>query len=177
MDNYKKTGEKDNSLLKERTCEALFLQFKEPIVYDLYIPNCHEIYSLIVIAGKILNGQKIIPSKVNCISTRQDVFENILKKEYFSGLSKKVFFGIHNSIDESKQKHSELFNYMMYREDILGSERHITKGTWFRFREGKRKEIEDIVNNYFKTFELEDFDKIGKIIKPYIGLTNSPGKL
>ncbi|MFZ1970943.1 MAG: hypothetical protein WAU65_02060 [Candidatus Nanoarchaeia archaeon] len=161
--------------LEHQTCGALLLQFKEPKVYDLTIPDDYEIYSLVVIAGKILNGEKVDPTEVNCTTTRHH--NHPLREEYFSNITKKVSKGLMSVLDESKEKNSSMYYYLKYMSNTLGHEFHIGNGDWFRFREGKRKCIEEEVRSYFSSLELCHFEKIGSLFRPYIGLTDSLPKV
>lgn len=150
------------------------MQFKEPKVYDLTIPSAHDIYSLVVIAGEIMNGEIINLEKVNCITTQHDIAR--LKEKNLSHLSPRVSKGLFDILFEPRNENSKLNNYLKDSSYLFGHEWHFGEGDWFRFREGKRNETEKEVRNYFNKTELNDFDKIGKIIKPYIGLTNSVAK-
>ncbi len=160
-----------------QTCEALLLQFKKPIVYDLSIPSAYNICSLVVIAGKIMSGEEINPAEVNCITTSHSYWENRLKEEYFSKLSPKVSKGLMKVLDEPRDDSSLLEKYLGWTSSIFGHEWHHGKGDWYRFREGKREETEKKVRAYFSDSELADFDKIGNLFQPYIGLTSSECRL
>lgn len=62
-------------------CDAILLQFKEPKVYDLRIPDGREIYSLIDLSLKKLSGRRINPRKVNCVSTDIEEYKNVISFE------------------------------------------------------------------------------------------------
>ena len=158
------------------TCGALLLQFKRPIVYYLSIPDAYDICSLVVIAGKIMNGEEINPADVNCITTSRSNWENKLKEEYFSKLAPRVSSGLIKVLDEPRDELSLLEKHLDWTSSIFGYEWHRSKGDWYRFREGKREQVEKEVLAYFSELELADFDKIGSLFQPYIGLTNSPCK-
>jgi len=168
--------DKDKKLYEpnDRTCDALLLQFKEPKIYDLTIPDGYNIYSLVVIAGKIMNRKKVNPKEVNCISTNHSHCP--LKKEYLSKLSKRVSEGISQVLRESRNEYSLLYIYLCQQE-IFANEWFFGHGTWHRFRDGEREKAEQRTKNYFNEKELSEFDKIGEIIQPYIGITNSAAKV
>jgi hypothetical protein len=162
---------------RDRTCDALLLEFKEPKVYDLTIPDEHNLHSLVVIAGRILNGQKVDPKKVNCVTTSHEIYENRLLEEKFSLLSPKVSKGLFNILKvRERGEKSDLYWYL-HHEDLFGHEWHMLRGDWYRFRDGQRGRAEQRVQDYFDKKEIEDFNKVGKIIQPYIGLTNSACKI
>ncbi len=165
---------KEESEFKYRTCEAILLQFKEPKIYDMIIPDEYNIYSLVVIAGKIMNKEKVNPKKVNCITTNHS--HSPLRKEYLSKLSKKVSEGISQVLRKSRGGHSSLYIYLSQQEKFA-NEWFFGHGTWHRFRDGEREKAEQRTKNYFNKKELSEFDKIGEIIQPYIGLTNSAAKV
>ncbi|GAF87778.1 unnamed protein product, partial [marine sediment metagenome] len=149
------------------TCDALLLQFKEPKIYDMTIPSAYNIYSLIVIAGEIMNGKKIDPKKVNCISTNHD--DNFLSKEHLSKLSKKVSEGIFNVVDEFRDAYSFLYHYLN-KQSLFAHEWFFGHGDWYRFRDKEREKAEQRITNHFNKKELSEFNEIGKIIQPYIEL-------
>jgi hypothetical protein len=165
----------DNDL-EHQTCGAILLQFREPKFYDLTIPDAYNIYSLVVIAGKIMCGEKVNLENVNCITTCHDLDIAPLREEYLFTLSPRVSKGLFNILKESRTEHSPLTLYMNEMNDSIAHEWHFGHGDWYRFREGKREKIEKEILSYFNNLELVDFNHIGEIIQPYIGLTNSPAK-
>lgn len=170
LDNFKEDGK-----FKDRICDALLLQFKEPKVRDLTIPDEYNVYSLVVIAGKILDGQKVNPKEVNCGSTGHDY--SFLEKEYFSKLLPKVSNGLFSILKiESKGEKSHLY-YYLGNDYIFGCEWFFGAGDWYRFRDGQRGKAEQRVEDYFSKKEIGDFNEVGRIIQPYIGLTNSACKI
>lgn len=162
-----KKKEADDKELRYQTCGALLLQFKEPKVYDLSIPDYNEIYFLVATAGKIIKNEITFPEKVKS----REVIGSPLKEEHFSCFSPRVSKGLINILDNS-EGNSVLFFYMKQMKETLSSEWNSGAGTWFRFREGKREEIEKEVKAYFNELELIDFDRLGKTFAPYVGILN-----
>jgi hypothetical protein len=164
MVNKKEAEDKE---LHYQTCGALLLQFKEPKVYDLSIPDDNEIYFLVATAGKILNKEITCPEKGEFRTT----VGNPLKEEYFSFFSPRVSKGLIDILDKSTGN-SLLYYYMKQMRETLSSEWNKGAGTWFRFREGKREGVEKEVKSYFDKLELVDFDKLGETFAPYVGMMN-----
>jgi len=169
LDEFNKSYE-----FRTRTCETLLLQFKTPQVYDLTTPDAYSIYGLVVIAGRIMNGEKINQSEVNCVTT--NIRWHPLEEHHLSTLSPRVSQGLMEILHESREKNSFLTNYMRGRSDLFAHEWHVGEGTWFRFRDGKREKLEKEVESYFTKIELKDFDKIGNLFQPYISRVSSPAK-
>ncbi len=155
-------NEKEKFSLMENTANALLLQFTEPIKYDLAIPGSKNISRLLNIFQENLSGNYIKPEDVNCI--HPSYIDRRINFNFGDELSKKVdeglnlCFGLKNKYDTFP-----LQLYLDWNNDVFGSEK------WFyRFREGKRQEIEGKVKDYFNSEELLDFEKIGNFIQPYI---------
>jgi hypothetical protein len=164
MPNKKESEDRE---LHYQTCGALLLQFKKPKVYDLSIPDDNEIYFLVATAGKIMKREISCPEKAEFKS----VIGNPLKEEYFDCFSPRVSKGLTDILDKSTGN-SLLYFYMRQMRENLSSEWNTGAGTWFRFREGKREEVEKEVKSYFNESELADFDKLGETFAPYVGMLN-----
>ncbi len=122
--------------LTRATCESLLLQFKEPLIpRGFNIPDAYHIYSLVVIAGKTLQGQIIDPIKVNGINTAHHYNGNRLNKEYFSMLSPRVYTGIQSSLKEAGDYYSGLENYLIWNQETIAYPEGVL--TWgFKYGEG-----------------------------------------
>lgn len=167
LDEWKKESE-----FKDKTCESLLLQFKEPKVCGLTIPNAYYVYSLVAISGRILNGEKINPEDINCATSRHNF--NFLKEEYFSQLSPRVSEGLMKILNSRKEEYSPLEQYMSSLSNILYYEFHFGEGTWFKIRDSKKEKLEKEVLEYFNKEELDDFNKIGTLFQPYIDRVGAP---
>lgn len=171
-DKIKEAEETD--LFKRAICDAILIQFKEPKIYDLTIPDAYNIYSLFVIAGKIMNGQKIKKEKVDCVTTNHSMAP--LRPDYFSKLSKRVYKGIFEVLNHCRGEPVYMEQYLNVYEDVFGHEWHCGWGDWYRFRNSEKEKAEKRVEDYFGKKEISDFNNIGEIIQPYIRLTNSAAK-
>jgi len=160
---------KEEYELKDKTCGALLLQFREPKVYDLAIPCAYHIKALVAISGRIMKGEEINPLDVDCITSNPER-NNLqrLKKEYFSEISPRVSEGLMKILEDSREEDSFLSFYMGNSPETLAHEWHMGKGDWYRFREGKREEITEEVLKYFNSSEFADFYKIKVLFRPYI---------
>jgi len=163
--------------LKNQTCGGLLLQFKRPIVYDLTIPDAFHIKNLVAISGRLISGEEINPESVTCITSNPHYVDSQrLKKEYLSSFSPRISEGLMKILYDSREEDSFLARYMRYKDHILANEWHIGKGTWYRFREGKREQVEKEVRAYFNELELTDFEKVGSLFQPYIERVGAPHK-
>jgi hypothetical protein len=162
--------------LDEKTCLALLLQFKTPIVYDLTMPDATDIGHLVVISGRILNGEEIKPEEITCVTAnpRYDERQYLKKGKFFVSLSPKVSKGIERVLVEDREYDSFLSQIMIHSGHLLSNEWYPGKGTLYRFREGQRAETEKQVQAYFKIEELADFDKIGNAFQPFIERVSAP---
>ncbi len=158
--------------IKCNFCDALLLQFKKPIRYDLTIPNGYHIYNLFVVADKIMKGGRINKKGIYLM---QHDFEYISEKS-FPHLSKKVSKGLIDVLRDSRRETSFLQDYMERRKDIFGRDWFFGYGDLFRFRDGEREKAELRVSNTFSKEELAEFNKIGEIIQPYIKYVHSTTK-
>ncbi|HKL24176.1 MAG TPA: hypothetical protein VJ912_02475, partial [Candidatus Nanoarchaeia archaeon] len=70
---------------------------------------------------------------------------------------------------KNKYDEAPLETHLNWNEDLFGYE----KG-FYRFREGKRKETEKQVRDYFDTENLRAFKEFGEFVKPYVNKLDRP---
>jgi hypothetical protein len=158
-----------------QTCGALLLQFTEPKVYDLAIPHAYHVGDLVVIAGRLMNGEEIKPESIDCMtSTSRYSNSQRLKKEHFSKFSSRVSEGLMKILSDSRDEETFLSFYMRHSTETLAHEWHMGEGDWYRFRDGKREEVEKEVLAYFDELEWADFQRIGNLFQPYIERVGAP---
>jgi hypothetical protein len=172
-DDFKKTQ------LLHIYCDALLLEFKNPVVYDLSMPSAYNIYSLINLSLEILSGKKIKPKEVNCVSTCHDYNKNkisfnklnsVLKNK---NLSEKLF----NCLDEPYESRSVLKEYLEFHPNKFRWEWFGGYGDWFEFRNGMRENVKKEVEEILPPKEYSKIKLLGEIFQPFVGLTNSTAKI
>lgn len=170
MDDYKK-WEKEHKF-RNKTCDALILQFKEPYKYDLEIPPFEKIVRGIIVAGRILNKQDLNLEEMARQILYGDLINNRFEKEYFNGLSKRVHNGIAQVLMmKDRYTESHLRWYLNAYEQRLGRERISGEyDPYYRFRKGEREKTQKEVQEYFAPEEIKDFERIGNLFRDYIRL-------
>jgi hypothetical protein len=157
------------------TSNALLLQFKKPLFFDLSMPDPYSIAYLVAISNRIIDGENISPGSVTCITSNPTYNpKQYLRKDSLSGVSPRVSNGLLDILKYSRDEDSFLSNYMMFNTRLFSNDWIPGKGTWFRFRDGMRVETEKMVNEYFGPKELCDFEKIGNLFQPYIERVMAP---
>ena len=148
--------------LMENSANALLLQFKTPIKFDLTIPRSNNIERLLHIFQEGFNGETIDPSQVDCC---YPVFDNQPLLLNFEGKSPgRIGFGLGYCFNKNKQgDHPAIREHLEVRNDIFGKEDNL-----YRFREGMREKIQKEVEEYFTLNEIITFQEIGNYIQPYI---------
>jgi hypothetical protein len=151
------------------TSNALLLQFKNPVIYDLSIPDPYEVGYLIAISNRIMNGEEINPESVTCVTSNPKYnHKQYLKKDSLSKVSPRVSEGLLGILKDSREEYSFLCDYMLSNPQLFSNNFFHGKGTWFRFRDGMREQTEKEVMEYFNQEEFSDFEKIGNLFQPYI---------
>jgi hypothetical protein len=160
-------------------CDALLLEFKELKVYDLSIPSAYDIYSLVNLSFRVLSGEKILPSEVNCLTTSHDFSQSrIFLRNLESVLNEnKLASCLYNSLTEHKDESSLLSWYLSNFNSRFSSEWFPGKGDWYKFRTGEREKAENRVSKYIPALHIKKINIIGDKFQEYIGLTNSPCKI
>jgi len=163
----------DNFL--ENTSNALLLQFKNPLIYDLSIPDPYKIAYLVAISNRIMDGEKIDSESVTCI-TSNPIYNprQCLRKDSLSEVSPRVSSGLIDILKDSRDEDSFLCNHMSRNKHLFSSEFIYGKGTWFKFRDGMRDKTEKEIRKYFSEEEFLDFEKIGNLFQPYIQRVGAP---
>jgi hypothetical protein len=148
--------------LMENTANALLLQFEEPIKYDLTIPSVRGILKLLNIFQDGHDGKIIFLERVNCLYP--DYSDRPINFNFNHKNFKRIEEGLNLCFSlKSKYDTFPLELHLNWNKDIFGNE-----DSFYRFREGKRKDVEFKVNNYFKENELKILKGIGKFVQPYI---------
>jgi hypothetical protein len=154
--------------LMENTANALILQFKEPLKYDLTIPDAYSIKRLMHIFEDTLYGRVIDPVEVNCCYPIYS--DKSLKLNFRKLTSLRVIGGLEFCFTiEDKYDNISIYSHLNRNQALFGNE-----GQYYRFREGKREEIQKQVETYFKQEELVFFNKFGEVIKPYVKNLDNP---
>lgn len=159
--------------LMENTANAFLLQFKEPIIYDLTIPGPNPLKRLINIYQDTFQGKIVKPSEVNnCFPwyDKRDIeldFENKDLSKVERGLE--FCFNTKDKYDTMP-----LLVYLNKNPEVFGQEVISGKGTFYRFRNGVRDEIESNVKSYFNKEELKAFENIESFVRPYIENLDKP---
>ena len=151
------------------TSNALLLQFKKPLIYDLSIPDSYEVGYLVAISNRIMNGEEINPESVTCVTSNPKYnHKQYLKEDSLSKISPRVSEGLLRILKDSREEDSFLCDYMYSNQHLFSNDFFYGKGTWFRFRYGMREQTEKEVMEYFNQEEFADFEKIGNLFQPYI---------
>ena len=161
-------------------CNALLLQFKDKIIYDLIMPDPYKIISLFNLSVRTLSGEKINLSDVDCVSSNHNDSDcpNYLRFEKLNGvvqdldLSKKLYLPLYDG--PHRDRKSILEDYMHYGEDIFRKEWFSGRGTLYAFREGKRDELEKEVWELLPSKHIEKIKLIGDNIQPFIKVIFNP---
>jgi len=155
-------NDKDKFELMENTANALLLQFKEPLKYDLTIPSSKSILRLLNIFQDGREGKIIFPDKVNCLYPSYQ--EKPINFNFNHKYSKRVEEGLNLCFGlKSRYDTFPLELHLNWNPEIFGNE-----GFFYRFREGKKEYLEVQVENYFNENELKIFRGIGKFAQPYL---------
>jgi hypothetical protein len=162
MDTYKDLyyNNKKGFELMENTANALLLQFKEPLKYDLTIPPVWNIKRLMHMFEDNFHGEIINPLEVDCCYPIYN--DKSLKLNFNNQTSIRVVGGLEFCFTKEDKYDTMPLEIHLKDRDLFGYE-----GQYYRFREGKREEIQKQVENYFKPEELGFFNKFGEFIKPY----------
>jgi hypothetical protein len=163
-----------NFKLMQNSANALLLQFKEPLIYDLTIPNFPNIKTLMHILIEDLQGNKINPSDVDCLTCTD--YSDIIKFDSCNLFSNKVKKGLEFCFNRQEKYDIPPLEVHLASQDIFGSEWVFGYGNLYRFRDGKKEEIQKQVEEYFDKMELEAFKKIGEFIMPYASRVHLPHK-
>lgn len=156
-------NEKEKFNLMKNTANGLLLQFVEPIKYDLTIPSDTGILRLLNIFQDWQKGKIISPEEVNCLYPAY--VDKPIDFDFGYNSSKRIEEGLNLCFGlNSKYDTFPLRLHLNWNKNIFGNE-----GSFYRFREGMRENIEVQVSNYFDESELKIFERIGKIIQPYVG--------
>jgi len=152
--------------------QAIALQFTQPKVYDLSIPDAYNVKSLFKISCDVLSGKKINKKDVNCISTShqfnpltQDDLK-LMKKNY-GNCAEDIWLTQYQQYRDS----TSVMQDVLHHDDIFRHEWFYGAGDWYEFRTGLR---EKLTNEIKLKKELQEAirDFCGKF-QPYIGITNS----
>ncbi len=155
-------------ILQDKTCEALILQFQEPYKYDLTVPTFDKICRLVVVAGKILNEEAVNLEEI----ARQRVYFDLISpsfgKIYFSSLSKRVHNGLAGILTRKDWDIDvPLLTYLYRHEEKIAKENVFCEYDYcYRIRD--REKMLNELQKYFTKKELDDFEKIGGLFKPFI---------
>lgn len=170
----------DRVAFNSALCNSILLQFTEPQVYDLAIPSSYGIHSLVGIASNVLSGQIIDPSHINCVTASSEFVD------YFGFLSKKKVFAFFKDKDFSND-FCELFNacsdensvmdlHMLLSDRNLRNEFVYGHGNWYAFRDGKKKQIKEEVEQILSPEYLANINLLGKTFQQYICRVNAPAR-
>ena len=167
MDSFEKS--KREYEFKNNVSYALALQFKKPIIYDLFIPEAKDIRTLMYLADDILGDKKINPEDVNCMTNLHYERQNFVLKNFmkFSGRVKQGVEAILWNEDCS-------LNSALGSPYVFGHEWVMSYGTWYRFRDGMKQKVQKEVEKYFSKDESKGFSEIGEIIEPYVDKLHLP---
>jgi hypothetical protein len=132
---------RENGKLMSMTGNALFLQIKNPLLYDLYIPYFEKLK--VFYEKEILNGSS----------------SNNFSKRVLRGLEL-CFLSV------GRDDESPLYTHLG-EKNIFGREWFFGHGDMYRFRDGVKQKIKKEVEMYFDKRELECFEEIGRLIEPY----------
>jgi hypothetical protein len=146
--------------MMKNSANALLLQFKEKIKYDMTIPCAGDIKRLLFIFQDGFDGKIINPSNVDCC------IPNYSDKPFKLDFEDKFSSIIQGGLELCFMKEDKYDRYPMdihlRDKSVFGDE-----DNFFRFREGMREKIQIQVNSYFNKKELSAFEQIGNFIKPY----------
>ncbi|MFH1503228.1 MAG: hypothetical protein ABIE36_01060 [Candidatus Diapherotrites archaeon] len=132
---------RENGKLMSMTGNALFLQIKKPLLYDLYIPEFLKL---------------------------ENFYEKeVLNKGSSKNFAKRVVRGLELCFLNVGGDDTHPLNTHLGEKDVFGSEWFFGHGTLYRFRDGKKQQIKNEVERYFNKRELESFEEIGRLIEPY----------
>jgi len=161
-----------------RTCDALLLQFKEPIAPDFpefVIPSARDIEELVYIAGEILSGREVNPLDVDNL---YGAYEHRVSSKQFSLLPERVREGIPAAFDRA---HCDAASTMdIYLSGLCGrveSRWVYLFGDSYGFVEGGRREAQERVRKFFDREELAGFEKVGQLFLPYVKRLHVPAKV
>lgn len=170
---FNKTPERK---LGEMTAHAILTRFVDPIVYDLCIPDENNTRKLLQILGDRLDGKKLDPEKINYFSHDN----KIVSSDLFAGLDGRVgtgieaafkFRGFEDISHVPRDNHWSIFEEIFSIEDFT-REGLPGYGIFYKYREGKRRQFIKEVNEFFTSKEINEFNRVYDILKPYIGRTN-----
>src|SRR4030043_1483885 len=132
---------RENGKLMSMTGNALFLQIKKPLLYDLYIPYFEKL---------------------------EDFYrKEILKKEISKNLSKRVIRGLELCFLDFGKDDERPLNTHLGDKNLFGKEWFFGHGDMYRFRDEQKQKIKKQVEGYFDDGELDSFDEIGRLMEPY----------
>jgi len=156
-------NDKEGFELMKNSANALVLQFKEPIEYDLRIPKASDIRRLLYIFQDGFNGNIINPLEVDCCVPNYYTHPHSFELNFGDKFSKRIKKGLELCFNVESKYCSYPIDVHLNNNELFGNE-----GIYFRFREGIREKIEAQVKNYFSKDELSVFEQIGNFIQPYV---------
>lgn len=115
-------NDKESFDLMENTANALALQFKEPIEYDLTIPKAHDIRRLLYIFQDGCDGRIINPSNVDCIFPNYQNKGRIFEVDFAEKFPKRIKEGLELCF-KTKDKYDTYPLEVHFKDkDIFGNE-------------------------------------------------------
>ena len=156
--------------LETKACDALALQFSEPIIFDYPLPSPYHIQAATGAALRELCGFEG--------DERSLIYENKIGWTSLANIEKlerRVLKGIRRIFSGRRDKRNSLDIHMqnIYR---FGSEWFPGYGTLYRYRPGERKKAQEENEGYWREDEQKNFGDLGEIMREYIRNKFEDGK-